>query len=76
MCVFTSVCLEDRLVKTMFKEVCTVQDVSRGCSVGSEALVPHYQLVYRKPILPRLAELAENHRLVSAKLWVIEKIAN
>ena len=74
--VITFQSLEDRLVKTMFKEVSTVQDVPRGLPVVPEAAQPHYQLVNRKPILPSAAELAENHRAHSAKLRVIEKIRN
>ncbi|MEO2873177.1 16S rRNA (cytosine(1402)-N(4))-methyltransferase RsmH [Lacticaseibacillus paracasei] len=66
--------LEDRLVKTMFKEVSSVQDVPRGLPVIPASAQPNYRLVNRKPILPSEEELAVNHRAHSAKLRVIEKI--
>ncbi|ARY91367.1 MULTISPECIES: 16S rRNA (cytosine(1402)-N(4))-methyltransferase RsmH [Lacticaseibacillus] len=74
--VITFQSLEDRLVKTMFKEVSSVQDVPRGLPVVPASAQPHYRLVTRKPILPSADELAENHRAHSAKLRVIEKIRN
>ncbi|ABJ70050.1 16S rRNA (cytosine(1402)-N(4))-methyltransferase RsmH [Lacticaseibacillus paracasei] len=72
--VITFQSLEDRLVKTMFKEVSSVQDVPRGLPVIPASAQPNYRLVNRKPILPSEEELAVNHRAHSAKLRVIEKI--
>lgn len=73
--VITFQSLEDRLVKTMFKEKTTVQDVPRDLPVIPQDAKPDFRLVNRKPILPSAAELATNHRAHSAKLRVIEKLA-
>ncbi len=66
--------LEDRIVKTKFKELCT------GCVCPSDFPVcvcgqtPKGKLVNRKPILPSETECTENKRSKSAKLRVIEKL--
>ncbi|WP_461213500.1 16S rRNA (cytosine(1402)-N(4))-methyltransferase RsmH [Lacticaseibacillus sp. GG6-2] len=73
--VITFQSLEDRLIKTMFKELTTIQDLPRDLPVIPEGLQPDYRLVSRKPILPSEAELEHNHRAHSAKLRVIERIA-
>lgn len=73
--VITFQSLEDRLVKTMFKEKTTVQDVPRDLPVIPQEAKPDFRLFNRKPILPGAAELATNHRAHSAKLRVIEKLA-
>lgn len=66
--------LEDKLVKNMFKERSTVQDVPRGLPVIPESLMPHFKLINRKPIRPSKAELIRNHRSHSARLRTIERI--
>ncbi|WP_424349730.1 16S rRNA (cytosine(1402)-N(4))-methyltransferase RsmH [Latilactobacillus sp. 5-91] len=65
--------LEDRLVKTMFKEQATLPDIPKGLPImpGTEKTV--LKLVNRKPILPTEDELEVNHRAHSAKLRVAEK---
>lgn len=75
MAVITFHSLEDRIVKTRFKEFCT------GCTCPPEFPVcvcgkkPRGQLITKKPIVPSEKELSENPRSRSAKLRVIEKIS-
>lgn len=66
--------LEDRLVKTMFKEKTSLPELPIGLPVIPDELQPDYRLVSRKPIMPSEAELLNNHRAHSAKLRVIERI--
>lgn len=66
--------LEDRLTKTIFKELSSVPDLPPGLPVIPDHLQPKYKLVNRKPILPSEEELTVNNRSRSAKLRVIEKI--
>lgn len=66
--------LEDRIVKTLFKEYSTVEDIPAKLPIMPTELKAPYQLVTRKPILPSVEELEENSRSKSAKLRVIERI--
>lgn len=68
--------LEDRIVKTMFKEKTIITDLPQGLPVIPEEMKPDFKLVTRKPILPGEEEQTENHRSTSAKLRVIERIKN
>lgn len=74
MSVITFHSLEDRIVKTRFKEFCT------GCTCPPEFPVcvcgkqPRGELVFKKPITASEEELSANSRSRSAKLRVIEKI--
>ncbi|WP_461224225.1 16S rRNA (cytosine(1402)-N(4))-methyltransferase RsmH [Lacticaseibacillus suihuaensis] len=72
--VITFQSLEDRLVKTMFREATTLPDLPRDLPVVPAGLAPDFRLPNRKPILPGAEELAANHRAHSAKLRVIEKV--
>ncbi|WP_390408291.1 16S rRNA (cytosine(1402)-N(4))-methyltransferase RsmH [Lacticaseibacillus jixiensis] len=72
--VITFQSLEDRLVKTMFKELTSIPDLPRDLPVIPAGLQPDYKLVSRKPILPSADELEHNHRAHSAKLRVLEKL--
>lgn len=73
--VITFQSLEDRLVKTMFKEKSSISDdLPQGLPVIPEGMSPDFKLINRKPILPGTQELAKNHRAHSAKLRIIEKI--
>ncbi|CAI2681978.1 16S rRNA (cytosine(1402)-N(4))-methyltransferase RsmH [Apilactobacillus apinorum] len=72
--VITFQSLEDRLVKTMFKEKTTIGDLPSGLPIIPDDMKPDYKLVNKKPILPSDDELRENHRSHSAKLRVIERI--
>jgi 16S rRNA (cytosine1402-N4)-methyltransferase len=65
--------LEDRLVKTMFKEASTV-DLPRGIPVIPDDMKPKLEVITRKPILPSDEELEHNNRAHSAKLRVAKKI--
>ncbi|MBS4750566.1 16S rRNA (cytosine(1402)-N(4))-methyltransferase RsmH [Granulicatella sp. zg-ZJ] len=66
--------LEDRIVKTIFKEYSSVEDIPSKLPVLPEYLEPDYQLVVKKPILPSQEEIEENGRAKSAKLRVIERV--
>lgn len=66
--------LEDRLVKTMFKEKSTIKDLPSGLPVIPDELRPNFKLVNKKPILPSDSEQTENRRSHSAKLRIIERI--
>ena len=66
--------LEDRIVKSMFKEYSTVQDLPPGLPVIPDEFQPELKVITRKPILPSEEELAENNRSRSAKLRIAEKI--
>ncbi|UQS86430.1 16S rRNA (cytosine(1402)-N(4))-methyltransferase RsmH [Nicoliella spurrieriana] len=72
--VITFQSLEDRLVKTMFKEKTSIQDLPQGLPVIPDELKPDFKLVSRKPILPSRDEIEVNHRSHSAKLRVIERV--
>ncbi|MGO3115527.1 16S rRNA (cytosine(1402)-N(4))-methyltransferase RsmH [Enterococcus pseudoavium] len=66
--------LEDRIVKTMFKEFSTPKDLPPGLPVVPEEFQPVLKLVNRKPIIPSEEELDENNRARSAKLRIAEKV--
>lgn len=74
MAVITFHSLEDRMVKTRFKEFC------QGCVCPPEFPVcvcgrlPRGELVSKKPIVPDTDELENNPRSRSAKLRIIKKI--
>lgn len=65
--------LEDRIVKTIFKEYSSLPDLPSGLPVVPTELEPELKVITRKPILPSTEELAENNRSRSAKLRVAEK---
>lgn len=66
--------LEDRIVKTMFKEFSTPKDMPPGLPMVPEEFQPILKLVNRKPIIPSEEELNENNRARSAKLRIAEKV--
>ena len=72
--VITFQSLEDRLVKSMFKEKTNLPDLPQGLPVIPQGMEVDYRLVNRKPILPTKSEIETNHRAHSAKLRVIERI--
>lgn len=65
--------LEDRLVKTIFKEYSTAKDTPPGLPIIPEEFQPTLKLVTRKPMIPSESEIEENRRARSAKLRVAEK---
>lgn len=73
--VITFQSLEDRLVKTMFREQVSLADeLPPGLPVIPPEMQPKFKLINKKPILPSQEELVNNHRAHSAKLRIIEKI--
>lgn len=73
LCVITFHSLEDRIVKTAFRNnenPCTCPPDFPMCVCGK---VPQGSVVTRKPIFPSEKETAENKRAGSAKLRVFEK---
>lgn len=66
--------LEDRIVKTIFKEYSSVPEVPRGLPLLPEQMEqPLLKLVNRKPIAPSKEEVERNNRARSAKLRIVEK---
>lgn len=65
--------LEDRLVKRMFKEKTTIENLPPNIPVIPEEMQPHFKMVQKKPILPSEGEQLENRRSHSAKLRIIER---
>lgn len=73
--VITFQSLEDRLVKTMFREKTSLSgDVPQGLPVIPAGMEPNFKLINKKPIVASDEELAANHRAHSAKLRIIKKI--
>lgn len=72
--VITFQSLEDRLVKTMFKEQSSIPELPPGLPVIPAGMKPKFKLINKKPIMPSEQELQGNHRSHSAKLRIIEKI--
>ena len=73
LCIITFPSLEDRIVKTAFRNAehpCTCPQEFPVCVCGKVSLG---RVVSRKPILPGKEELAVNSRSKSAKLRVFEK---
>lgn len=66
--------LEDRIVKNIFKEVTTVDDMVKGLPDIPIEYQKNYRLVNAKAIVPGKEELSENNRARSSKLRVIERI--
>lgn len=74
LCIITFHSLEDRIVKTKFREwehPCTCPPDFPVCVCGRKS---QGRVVSRKPILPGEKELEENSRSKSAKLRVFEKV--
>ncbi len=74
LCIITFHSLEDRIVKTAFKDKenpCTCPPEFPVCVCGKK---PLGRVITKKPILPGEQELAVNSRSKSAKLRVFEKI--
>ncbi|MCM1186861.1 MAG: 16S rRNA (cytosine(1402)-N(4))-methyltransferase RsmH [Lachnoclostridium sp.] len=73
LCIITFHSLEDRIVKTSFKQnenPCTCPPDFPVCVCGKKS---KGKVITRKPILPGESELAQNSRSKSAKLRVFEK---
>lgn len=76
LCIITFHSLEDRIVKTYFKNKenpCTCPPSFPVCVCGNKSLG---KVITRKPIIPTQEELDENTRSKSSKLRVFEKNMN
>lgn len=71
--VITFQSLEDRIVKTMFKEVSSREEIPANLPLLPSQMEVDYKLINRKPILPSENELNLNKRSQSSKLRVIER---
>lgn len=65
--------LEDRIVKTIFREKSKHPEVPRGLPILPEEYQPELKLINRKPIIAGQQELEMNNRARSAKLRIAEK---
>lgn len=65
---------EDRIVKQIFKEESSVNEVFNGLPSIPDEYLPKIRLVNKKAILPSNDELNDNSRSKSAKLRVIERV--
>ena len=73
LCIITFHSLEDRIVKSFFREMenpCTCPPEFPVCICGK---TPYGKVISRKPILPTQEEMEENPRSKSAKLRVFER---
>lgn len=66
--------LEDRLVKSIFREKCEIDEKLKGLPNIPEEYLPDFKLVENKAIVPSEEELKRNPRARSSKLRVIERI--
>lgn len=71
-CVITFHSLEDRICKSMFKEVSEMDKTLSKLPIVPEAYEPHYKCIAVKEASKQ--ELEENNRARSAKLRIIERI--
>lgn len=74
MCVITFHSLEDRIVKNVFKKLCSDDINSKNLPVVPLEMRAKVKLITKKPIIPSGSELELNNRSRSAKLRIIEKL--
>ena len=74
LCVITFHSLEDRIAKTLFKNLASGCDCSKNMPYCVCGKVPAAKIITKKPIIPAAAEVLENPRARSAKLRILEKI--
>ncbi len=74
MCVITFHSLEDRIVKNVFKKLCSDDINSKNLPVVPLEMRAKAKLITKKPIIPSSSELELNNRSRSAKLRIIEKL--
>lgn len=74
--VITFQSLEDRLVKTMFKEITSLPELPPNLPIIPKEMEPNFKNMTPKPILPKENELEDNHRSHSAKLRIVKRISN
>ena len=73
-CVISFHSLEDRIVKTIFKENASVNDIFKGLPDIPEEYKPKIKIINKHPIEATEEELKENSRSKSAKLRIIERV--
>lgn len=73
-CVITFHSLEDRICKQIMRKMTTVDEVVKGLPNVPCDLLPDFELVNKKPILPSDLEIKRNKRAASAKLRAIRRI--
>ena len=73
-CVISFHSLEDRICKQIFNEVSEVDPFVKGLPNIDESLLPDFELVIKKPIIPSDEEMLHNSRSKSAKLRIIKRI--
>ena len=66
--------LEDRIVKNVFREKCSIDEKLKGLPNIPEEYLPDFKLVENKAIVPSEEELEKNPRARSSKLRVIERV--
>jgi len=66
--------LEDRIVKTIFKEASSLPELPPGLPIIPDEYQPVLKLITKKPIVPSKEEILANNRARSAKLRISEKI--
>lgn len=66
--------LEDRIVKNIFREKCSIDEKLKGLPNIPEEYLPDFKLVENKAIVPSEEELENNPRARSSKLRVIERV--
>ena len=74
LCVISFHSLEDRIVKNIFKEVSEIDPFLKGLPNIDKNLLPDYEIITNKPILPSEDEINYNQRSKSAKLRIIKRI--
>ncbi|MFL2028697.1 16S rRNA (cytosine(1402)-N(4))-methyltransferase RsmH [Loigolactobacillus zhaoyuanensis] len=65
--------LEDRVVKTIYREHARVPEIPHGLPIQGSGELPELKIITKKPIEPTAAEVDENRRSRSARLRVAEK---
>ena len=73
-CVISFHSLEDRIVKNIFKQYTEEDPLLKGMPNINKELLPDYELVTKKPIIPNDEEIIQNSRAKSAKLRIIKRI--
>ncbi|MFC5541344.1 16S rRNA (cytosine(1402)-N(4))-methyltransferase RsmH [Ureibacillus suwonensis] len=66
--------LEDRIVKTIFKEASSLPELPPGLPIIPDEFQPVLKIITKKPIVPSKEEIMANNRARSAKLRISEKI--
>lgn len=72
-CVINFHSLEDRICKSIFKEV-TSDNIPKGVPIKDVDIVRNFKIINNRVITPSAEELSINSRAHSAKLRIIEKI--